>query len=55
MDGQADVSEEGPWQLWVVVDAVDALLGGVGDVGEFALLERGPQQFHRVQLGGVGG
>jgi hypothetical protein len=42
---------------------VDALLGGIGDigevvageVGEFTLLERGPQQFHRVQLGSVGG
>jgi hypothetical protein len=61
--GQAGVGEEGPWQLWVVVDAVDALFGGVGgigevvacEVGEFPVLERGPQQFHRVQLGSVGG
>ncbi|MER6145176.1 hypothetical protein ABT174_35005 [Streptomyces sparsogenes] len=47
MDGQAGVGDERPWQLLVVVEAVDALFGGVGDVGEviagevgeFALLE----------------
>ncbi|WP_267501566.1 hypothetical protein [Streptomyces flavotricini] len=41
------MGEEGPWQLWVVVDAVDAVFGGVGyvcevvagEVGEFAFLE----------------
>ncbi|MFE6848846.1 hypothetical protein [Streptomyces sp. NPDC057686] len=41
------MGEEGPRQLWVVVDAVDALLGGIrdigevvaGEVGEFTLLE----------------
>ncbi|WP_411092834.1 hypothetical protein [Streptomyces sp. 049-1] len=47
VDGQAGVGKKGPWQLWVVVDALDALLGSVGDigevvtgkVGEFTLLE----------------
>ncbi|MGW1544583.1 hypothetical protein ACWCPM_30900 [Streptomyces sp. NPDC002309] len=33
VDGQAGVGDKGPWQLWVVVDAVDALFGGVGDIG----------------------
>jgi hypothetical protein len=39
------------------------IIGGVGDigevvageVGEFALIERRPQQFHRVHLGSIGG
>ncbi|MDN3271959.1 hypothetical protein [Streptomyces sp. MA15] len=63
MDGQAGVGEEGPWQLLVVADAVDALFGGVGDIGkvvagkggEFPLLERRPQQFPRVELERVSG
>ena len=54
------MGEVGPWRSGVGVDAVDALLGGVGEVvagevAEFTRLERGPQQFHRIQLGGVGG
>ncbi|MER6434538.1 hypothetical protein ABT272_44215, partial [Streptomyces sp900105245] len=48
VEGEAGVGEEGPGQLRVVVDAVDALFGGIGDiseviaceVGEFAFLQR---------------
>ncbi|MFD5102832.1 hypothetical protein [Streptomyces albidochromogenes] len=45
MDGQAGVGEEGPWQLWGVVDAVDASLGGVGDIGEVVAGEVGKFTF----------
>ncbi|MEU9401189.1 hypothetical protein [Streptomyces sp. NPDC048242] len=45
VDGQACVGEEGPWQLWVVVDAVDALFGGVGDIGEVVSGEVGEFAF----------
>lgn len=33
VDGESGVGEEGPGQLSVLVDAVDALFGGVGDIG----------------------
>ncbi|MER6434707.1 hypothetical protein ABT272_45575, partial [Streptomyces sp900105245] len=34
VEGEAGVGEEGPGQLRVVVDAVDALFGGIGDISE---------------------
>jgi hypothetical protein len=63
VDGESGVGEEGPGQLSVLVDAVDALFGGVGNIGEvvagevseLAFLERRPQQFHRVELRRVSG
>jgi hypothetical protein len=34
VDGQAGVGEEGSWPLPVLVDAVDALFGGAGNIGK---------------------
>ncbi|MBX7466597.1 hypothetical protein ACWC9H_08080 [Streptomyces sp. NPDC001251] len=34
MNGQADVGEERSGDFWVVFDAVDALFGGVSNIGE---------------------
>lgn len=41
------------WMPCSVASATSARWSPAG--GEFTLLERGPQQFHRVQLGSVGG
>ncbi|MGY4958561.1 hypothetical protein [Streptomyces nigrescens] len=41
VDGQAGAGKVGPWQVLVVVDPVDALFGGVGNIGEVVAGEVG--------------
>src|SRR5215213_8463742 len=63
VEGEAGMSQEPDHQVLVLADSLDALGGGVGDlgqggrgqVGELDVLEVGPQVFDRVEFGGVGG
>lgn|SRR6266540_7529844 len=62
-EGEAGVGEEPGDQLVAGADALDAVLGRVGDlaqggagqVGQLGALEVGPQVLHRVELGRMGG
>ena len=57
------MSKEPDHEVLVFADSLDALGGGVGDlgqgsgwqIGQLNVLEVGPQILDRVQLGGVGG
>ena len=59
VQGQAGVGQESDCQVLVLADPLDALDGGVGDlgerrgwqVGELDVFEVGPQVFDRVELG----
>ena len=62
-EGEAGVGQEPDDQVLALADSLDALFGGVGDlgqggggpVGQLRVLEVGPQVFDRVQLGRVAG
>jgi hypothetical protein len=63
VEGEAGVGQEPDHQIVALADSLDALFGGVGDLGQggrgpirqLDILEVGPEVFDRVQLGGVGG
>ena len=62
VEGQASVGQEPNDQVLALADALDALLGGVGDLGQgsggpirqLQVLEIGPQALDRVELRSMG-